>query len=191
MLAIEERPASDCEAIAAIPIAFPVDRRFVVDQGAEGSPTLREAAVPEPFIKDYDADERPTDWRTHFDLHNWGLLIARMDGTDVGSVLVAFDTPGVDMLEGRSDLAVVWDIRVAPAHRGRGIGGRLIEAAETWARSRGCTELKVETQDINVAACSLYSRAGFRLREANPAAYPDQPNETQLIWTKRLIPEAS
>jgi GNAT superfamily N-acetyltransferase len=90
------------------------------------------------------------------------------------------------MLEGRSDLAVLWDVRVAPPARGRGVAGALFRAAEDWARAQGCRELKVETQHVNIAACRLYARHGCRLAQVNPGAYAELPGELQLIWRKPL-----
>jgi GNAT superfamily N-acetyltransferase len=37
--------------------------------------------------------------------------------------------------------------------RGLGIGAALFRAAERWAVARGARWLKVETQNVNVAAC--------------------------------------
>jgi GNAT superfamily N-acetyltransferase len=102
---------------------------------------------------------------------------------------VAFRTPGLDMLEGRDDLAVLWDLRVAPEVRGRGVGSGLFRAAEAWARARGCRRMKMETQDINVPACRFYARRGFVLRAADRFAYRGFPAETQLLWYEDLVPE--
>nr|ART39461.1 J331 [uncultured bacterium] len=90
------------------------------------------------------------------------------------------------MLEGRDDLAVIWDIRVSPEFRGRRIGSALFRVAERWARANGCRQLKVETQNINVAACRYYGAQGFQLMEANRHGYPEFPDEVQLIWWKVL-----
>lgn len=90
------------------------------------------------------------------------------------------------MLEGRSDLVVLWDLRVAPEVRGQGIGSQLFRAAEAWAAARGCVELKVETQNVNVAACRLYRRNGCTLSQAVPGAYEASPAEVQLIWRKPI-----
>ncbi len=94
--------------------------------------------------------------------------------------------PDVDMLEGRDDLAVLWDFRVAPQERRTGVGSALFAGVERWARSRGCTELKVETQNINVPACRFYRSRGFTLRDVKEGAYPELPKEIQLLWYKRL-----
>jgi GNAT superfamily N-acetyltransferase len=116
-----------------------------------------------------------------FDMSRWGVLTARIGGRRVGGAVVAFDTPGVTMLEGRSDLAVLWDVRVAPDVRRRGVGTALFRAAERWAIARGCRQLKIETQETNVAACRLYEREGCVLRERHP-----QGDEVQLLWYKDL-----
>lgn len=50
----------------------------------------------------------------------------------------------------------------------------------------GCSERKVETRNNNPAACRLDARAGLRLAEARPGAYPELPDEVQLIWRMRL-----
>jgi GNAT superfamily N-acetyltransferase len=90
------------------------------------------------------------------------------------------------MLEGRRDLSVLWDIRVAPDARGKGIGSALFERVEAWAQAQGCRQLKVETQNINVRACGFYGRHGCELRAVHYAAYPELPEEIQLLWYKDL-----
>ena len=89
-------------------------------------------------------------------------------------------------MEGRRDLSVLWDIRVAPNARGKGIGSALFEKVEAWARAHSCRQLKVETQNINVPACGFYARHGCELRGVHHAAYPDLPEEIQLLWYKDL-----
>jgi GNAT superfamily N-acetyltransferase len=90
------------------------------------------------------------------------------------------------MLGARRDVALLWDLRVAPDVRGRGVGTALFRAAERWAQAKYCTVLEVETQDINVPACRFYARMGCRLGAIDAHAYVEFPNEVQLLWTKRL-----
>jgi ribosomal protein S18 acetylase RimI-like enzyme len=90
------------------------------------------------------------------------------------------------MLEGREDIVVLWDIRVAPPMRGQGIGSALFAAVEECARSRGCRMLKVETQNINVGACRFYAGRGLELGAVNRFAYPKLPDEVQLLWYKSI-----
>jgi GNAT superfamily N-acetyltransferase len=185
---VNEGPITALGEYETIPIAFDVSAVIEVsDQGAGGF-VLTERRLDAPYLKDYDAieGEAPTRWPARFDLSNWGLLAARSRGRRVGGAAVAFDTPGLDLLEGRRDLAVLWDIRVSPEARGRGVGRALFAAAEGWARVRGCRELKVETQNVNVAACRFYMRQGCALGAVNRRAYPGLPGEIQLLWYKDL-----
>jgi GNAT superfamily N-acetyltransferase len=114
------------------------------------------------------------------------MLVAHIDGAVAGGTTVAFGGSGLDMLEGRSDMAVLWDIRVAPSCQGRGVGRALFEAGEAWAGARGCVELKVETQNINVSACRFYAALGCQLRIVRTDAYPLCPSEDQFLWYKSL-----
>lgn len=140
------------------------------------------------YVKDYDAmpENHPTDWAARFDVSRWGILSAWVDGVRTGGAVVAWDTPGIDMLEGRRDLAMLWDIRVAPAARGRGIGGALFRAAERWVAGRGARWLKAETQNVNVAACRFYARQGCTLGAVNRFGYPELPGEVQLLWYREI-----
>ncbi len=161
---------------AAIPIAFEVAAVLSARANPDGSFVLTEHAVDHPYVKDYDSvDERPQEWAARFYTSQWALLLARVDGRAVGAATVAVARPGLEMLEGRTDLAVLWGIRVAPAFQGRGIGRVLFEAAEEWASAQGCRELKVETQNVNVAACRFYSALGCQLRSVREGAYPQCP----------------
>jgi len=55
----------------------------------------------------------------------------------------------------------VHDLAVAPDHRGRGVGARLLAAVEQKARELGCCRLTLEVQEHNANARRLYGRAGF------------------------------
>jgi GNAT superfamily N-acetyltransferase len=187
---ISEEPIGTLEQHAGIGMAFVVDRVLdlaVRDHGLGGFP-LSERALEVPYIKDYDGieGEGPLSWPHAFDVTRWGLLVARAEGRRVGGAVIAFDTKGVDMLEGRKDLAVLWDIRVSSEARRGGVGARLFEAAESWARARGCNVLKVETQNVNVPACRFYARQGCALGAIHRFAYPDPPEEIMLLWYKDL-----
>jgi GNAT superfamily N-acetyltransferase len=186
---VEEGPGA-LAAYARVPIAFAVRRVLdvVARDGGLGGLALVERAVDPPWVKDYDAlpDGGPTGWAARFDLARWGILAARVDGRRVGGAAIAHDTPGVDMLGGRRDLAVLWDLRVAPEARGRGVGTALVERAAAWAAARGCRLLAVETQNVNVDACRFYARRGFALGAVHRFAYPELPAEAQLVWYRAL-----
>lgn len=180
--------AASLEDYARIRMSFEVRRVLDVvplDNGLGGF-TLSERKLRAPYLKDYDAIEIPQQWARSFDISNWGFFVARSGGLRVGGATVAFDTAGLTMLEDRRDIAVLWDIRVAAEARGQGVGMALFQAAEEWAVTQGCRRLKVETQNINVPACRFYAKQGCVLGAIHRFAYPDFPDEAQLIWYKDL-----
>ena len=50
---------------------------------------------------------------------------------------------------------------VEPAHRGRGVGGALVAAAEAWARTRGCREFASDAVIDNHASAAAHAALGF------------------------------
>ena len=136
-------------------------------------------------MKDYDDDGGPEAWPSRFDLSFWRIFAARVNGSRVGGAAVVLRAPDMDMLRGRDDVAILWDIRVDPAFRGQGIGTALIAAVEAWSSAHGAEWIEVETQNVNVPACRFYERQGFVLRDVNRHAYPLLPSEVQLLWCRR------
>jgi ribosomal protein S18 acetylase RimI-like enzyme len=55
----------------------------------------------------------------------------------------------------------VRQIAVAPAWRGRGIGGALMTEVLTRLRAAGCKDWRLEVREDNTAAVALYRRAGM------------------------------
>lgn len=183
---IREEPIAALAAYCAISIGFKVSSEFVVEERGIGF-DLVERAV-EPWMKDYDtfAGASPEVLPARFDITEWPILSAWISGERVGGALLAWRTPGIDLLEGRDDLVVVWDLRITEGWRGFGIGRMLWERAESWGREHGGSTIKVETQNTNVGACRFYERMGCDLRRVDRHAYEDAPGESQLLWYKDL-----
>jgi len=175
---------------ARVPIKFEVKSSLQVElvDGGLGGMLLHQVPVEKPYIKDYDSyGEYPVDWPERFDVTNWGFFLA-MDGErPAGAAAVAFDTNGVIMLEARRDLGVLWDLRSHPAYRG--VGAPLFRYATEWSRKRGCRQMKIETQNVNVPACRFYQRMGCQLGEIHRfgyAAIPAVAHEVMLNWYYNL-----
>jgi GNAT superfamily N-acetyltransferase len=175
----------DLREHARIPSVYESATVFEVRQSQAGF-ELVESAGSRQFRKNYDEFEDPLTWPRDFDTSQWALISAFSGTRRVGGIIAARDTPDVLMSEGRIDLAILWDLRVAPAHRRQGVAAALVHAASEWARSQDCTEIKVETQNTNPAACKFYMENGFALSEVQDRAYPQLPDEVQLIWRKKL-----
>jgi GNAT superfamily N-acetyltransferase len=187
---IREETAAFLPEYEKVPMSFEVKTIFRVElaENGLGGVKLVEESVEYPFIKDYDAleAERPSRWTERFDLENWGILSAFDGEKRIGGAAVAWNSPGVFMLEGSAELACLWDLRVAPDYRGLGVGKTLFEKAVDWAKQRGCRLFKVETQNINVPACRFYTRQGCHLGGFNLHAYPAWMNEVQLVWYRKI-----
>jgi len=188
---IQEGP-SIVPAYARVPMTFEVRSRLRVewvDSGLGGIRLVEEAVTP-AFTKDYDEDpsEAPLSWPDRFDVSGWGFFVARDGETIVGGAVGISDEPEIRILEGRKDLACLWDVRVAPEWRGKGIGSALLARVADWSHARGCRYLKIETQNNNVAACRFYASRGCRLDGYSVHAYTEFPDEVMMLWYLDLAP---
>lgn len=177
------------EQYKQIPMEHRVETVFRVDEvdGGFGGLSLTETPFDKPYVKKFDEnpEEGVSSWLHRFNVKHWLFLLACDAEKAVGGATLAFRTPEVHMLQGRNDLAVLWDIRVHPEYKGKGIGTKLLDYAATWARQQGCTQIKIETQNNNVPACRFYASRGCRLGAIDRYAYSHDPrfaNETMLIW---------
>jgi ribosomal protein S18 acetylase RimI-like enzyme len=188
---VREESAASLGAYASISIAFEVREVLdvEVEQGGLAGIRLRKRTLDRSYVKDYDAlDGGPTRWAQRFELSNWCLLAAYVGTDRVGGAAIVFGPSELGVSQPRADLAaVVWDVRVSSAHRGRGVGSALLAAATARVTARGCRQLEVETQNVNVGACTFYARHGFELGAIDRLAYPSLPDEVQLVWYKALV----
>jgi ribosomal-protein-alanine acetyltransferase len=81
------------------------------------------------------------------------LLVARWGGRLVGYALV--------LTRRGSCTARLYSLAVAPWSAGRGIGSRLLAAAEAVALARGADSMRLEVRTDNAAAIHLYERRGY------------------------------
>ena len=89
-----------------------------------------------------------------------GQLVFRVLARDVtvGSLWLGVPGPEPDPL-----MAWVFDIEIAPEHRGRGYGRATMLLAEDEARARGMTSLGLNVHGHNRVARSLYGSLGFEV----------------------------
>jgi [ribosomal protein S18]-alanine N-acetyltransferase len=81
------------------------------------------------------------------------VLVAQSDGDIAGVAIVVF--------RANSRIARLYSIGVAPQYTGRGIARALLTAAETAARARRSTALRLEVHEKNSAAIKLYRKSGY------------------------------
>lgn len=175
---------------ASVPMAVLVTERFegpAIQAMADGI-VASATPVSAPYWKNYDSysGNSPADWTTRFDTSHWKIFVAYHDGRRAGGAVLIHGDAQIDLLDGRSDLALMWDVRVAADARRLGVGRALLEAVAGAAKRAECRALRVETQNVNVPACRFYQACGFVLETVRHQAYPDLPDEIQLLWTLSL-----
>lgn len=90
-----------------------------------------------------------------------------------GSVVGWVDVASCDSLIGIQE-AIVYGLVVEQSTRGTGVGRKLMEAAEQWARRQGCPGLRLRTNVIRQQAHAFYEHLGYELLK------------TQRIYRKKL-----
>lgn len=169
-----------------VPMSYKVESIYEViskDDGLAGY-DITEKQVDKPYIKDYDegADD-PFKWIKSRDTSKWVYFVIYDNKKPVAGAIVAFDTEGIRMLDGRDDIAVLWDIRVHPDYRSKGLGKWLIDKAKEWAKERNCKYLKMETQNNNTKACRFYHAMGAKLDGIRKNVYTgEEADEIQFLW---------
>ena len=93
------------------------------------------------------------------------VLVHEEAGTLLGSAVVLYRNGF------RS--ARLYSLVVSSDARGRGIGRRLLQAAEEAAQRRGCTLLRLEVREDNEAAIALYRSSGYEIAGRTADYYHD------------------
>lgn len=144
--------------------------------------------LKESSIKTYTKDfgNHLSSWTKNIDKSNWKMFIAKDDDKIIGGCIIATKTDDVDMLDGRKDLAVLWDIRIAENYKHQGIGHTLFNMAKQWSKKNGFKQLKIECQNTNYNAVNFYHKENAILCSIKEFAYKDNPSEVQLLWYLNL-----
>jgi DNA-binding MarR family transcriptional regulator/GNAT superfamily N-acetyltransferase len=111
------------------------------------------AQIVADFVNNYDA-ERERCW------------IAEMDGENVGTVMLAKQTPTVARLR---------LLLVDPKARGLGLGARLTDEAVRFARRAGYKSITLWTHSVLTGARHIYQKAGFTLTRSEQRISFGQP----------------
>lgn len=171
-----------------IPMTVHVSAYYRIDKDNRGLGgfTLVETPI-EPYIKDFCVgdDESITRWEKRWDISNWAFFMAFDGERPVGGATIVSRTIEINMLSGRDDLAVLWDIRVDDAYKHKGIGQALLDMSVNWSREQGLVQMKIECQNNNIPAIKFCHKQGAILSSIDEYAYYNEPeyrHETQLIW---------
>jgi len=116
------------------------------------------AIVPLTRQLGYSADESSTQERLAFliDSLDHEILVYEDDG------LIAWASLYVSHSLTSEPYVELIGLVVDSDHRSRGIGAKMMVAAEEWARSRGFSKLRLRTNLIRADAHRFYERIGYK-----------------------------
>jgi ribosomal protein S18 acetylase RimI-like enzyme len=106
------------------------------------------------------------------------FLVACREGAPIGYALVLFRHGAAS--------ARLYSIAVAASQSGRGVGSRLLAAAEAVALRRGATRLRLEVRADNTAAIRFYEARGYRGIGRREGYYEDGMAALLLSRTLRV-----
>ena len=120
-------------------------------------------ATIDAYLVSQDFEGQLARFRDHFNPPHGECLLARLDGTAVGVVMLKPYAPGVCELN---------RMYVAHVARGRGVGRALCEEIIADARALGYREIRLDALNERVEAVPLYRRLGFG-PDPEPPGYDD------------------
>jgi DNA-binding MarR family transcriptional regulator/predicted N-acetyltransferase YhbS len=108
------------------------------------------------------------DFVDRFDPAREACWIAEQGGSNVGCVFLVQardESAKQAMVDGTAQLRM---LLVEPTARGLGIGARLVDECERFARARGYRRIVLWTNSVLTAARAIYQRAGYLLTRSEP-----------------------
>lgn len=177
-IAVHVRPATedDYERLLDLDHGFATEYVWQMELG-QGSPRMgaqfRETRLPRPMQVNYprSRDRLQAEWK-----QRTALLLGESEDKIVGyASLSAGLAPGAIWLT---------DLVVDVPFRRKGVGSKLISAAQTWAREHGQERLVLEMQSKNYPAIKLAQKLAFEFSGYNDKYYENQ--DIALFFAKRL-----
>ncbi len=93
--------------------------------------------------------------------HCGQILVAEVDGLIAGYVTILAKTSSGEIDDGDIEYSLIYDLVVRDGCRGKGLGRKLLEAAETFAKTNDARWLRLSVLAKNRSARALYSSLGF------------------------------
>ena len=92
------------------------------------------------------------------------------------------DVLGYIMVSRYADVWHILNVVVREAHRGRGIGGHLLDALFERTSGRPNLGFTLEVRVSNAGAIHLYRRKGFLEHGVRPGYYSDNGEDALIMW---------
>ena len=85
-------------------------------------------------------------------------------------------------------VCVLHTLTISPRASGKGLGTRFVGFYEAYALEHGCFELRIDTNERNLAARRMYRRLGYSEIDIVPTVFNGIPDVGLVLLEKRLDP---
>lgn len=89
------------------------------------------------------------------------VLVADNNGELAGYVTILNRVQSDDLDDGNLEFGLIADLLVRKDYRGKGLGQKLLAAAESFAKQHGVQWLRISVMSENATARKLYAASGF------------------------------
>lgn len=108
----------------------------------------------------YDPDQLRDEVDRMLEHPNWGIFAAQHEGRLVGFIECSIRDKAPGCETNRIGYIEGWF--VVPQFRRQGIGARLVEFGEMWARANGCTEMVSDTTSDYLSSRAAHKALGYQ-----------------------------
>ena len=120
------------------------------------------------------------------------LFVLEEDGRILGSGII--NQIQVDVYEGApwnrqapdDQVCVLHTLVISPSAWGKGYGRAFIRFYETYALQHGCTELRIDTNERNLAARAVYSKCGYQEIDIVPTVFNGIEGVNLVLLEKQI-----
>ena len=124
------------------------------------------------------------------------LFVLEEEGHILGSGII--NQLQVDVYEGApwkhqvpdEQVCVLHTLVISPAVRGKGYGREFVRFYEAYAQQHGCTELRIDTNERNLAARAMYRKYGYREIDIVPTIFNGIAGVNLVLLEKQIRDEA-
>lgn len=108
----------------------------------------------------YDSDQLRDEVDKMLQDSTWAIFVAEHEGTIVGFIECSIrdKAPGCETTR----IGYIEGWFVAPQFRRQGVGGKLVESGESWARQMGCTEMASDTTSNHPLSPAAHGALGYQ-----------------------------
>ena len=120
------------------------------------------------------------------------MFVAEQDGTVVAAARINREQVDVyahvpwEYAAPDDEVMVLHTLVVSPTVKGRGLGSAFVAFYEQHAREKGCSVLRMDTNERNLAARALYKKLGYREAGVMPCVFNGIPGVGLVCLEKKL-----